>query len=133
MHILFSSHRPIVTTLTITRPDDWHVHLRDGAALRHTCADMAVRIEAARSQLWFAAAALKEGRGDAGAHLDAAKHLANEAGMACADSNIQLHGGIGVSEEHDAHLLLKHAMLLSRLFGSKRSLLARLLEARLED
>lgn len=27
--------------LTITRPDDWHVHLRDGAALRHTCADMA--------------------------------------------------------------------------------------------
>ena len=27
--------------LTITRPDDWHVHLRDGAALQHTCADMA--------------------------------------------------------------------------------------------
>jgi dihydroorotase len=27
--------------LTITRPDDWHVHLRDGAALAHTCADMA--------------------------------------------------------------------------------------------
>ena len=30
-----------MTTLTITRPDDWRVHLRDGAALRHTCADMA--------------------------------------------------------------------------------------------
>ena len=27
--------------LTITRPDDWHVHLRDGAALTQTCADMA--------------------------------------------------------------------------------------------
>lgn len=27
--------------LTITRPDDWHVHLRDGEALAHTCADMA--------------------------------------------------------------------------------------------
>ncbi|EEB77856.1 dihydroorotase, homodimeric type [marine gamma proteobacterium HTCC2148] len=27
--------------LTITRPDDWHVHLRDGAALEQTCADMA--------------------------------------------------------------------------------------------
>ncbi len=27
--------------LTITRPDDWHVHLRDGAALANTCADMA--------------------------------------------------------------------------------------------
>jgi len=102
-------------------------------AVRHTCADMAVRLDAARAQLWFAAAALKEGRGDAGTHLDAAKHLANEAGMASADSNIQLHGGIGVSDEHDAHLLLKHAMLLSRLFGAKRSLLGRLLNARLED
>jgi dihydroorotase len=30
-----------VTDLTITRPDDWHVHLRDGAALTQTCADMA--------------------------------------------------------------------------------------------
>ena len=30
-----------MTELTITRPDDWHVHLRDGDALEHTCADMA--------------------------------------------------------------------------------------------
>lgn len=30
-----------MTELTITRPDDWHVHLRDDAALEHTCADMA--------------------------------------------------------------------------------------------
>ncbi|MFV8819568.1 dihydroorotase [Haliea sp. E17] len=30
-----------MTELTITRPDDWHVHLRDGAALGLTCADMA--------------------------------------------------------------------------------------------
>jgi len=30
-----------VNELTITRPDDWHVHLRDGAALTQTCADMA--------------------------------------------------------------------------------------------
>ncbi|WP_101760190.1 dihydroorotase [Oceanicoccus sp. KOV_DT_Chl] len=31
----------MTTTLTITRPDDWHVHLRDGAALKNTVADMA--------------------------------------------------------------------------------------------
>jgi dihydroorotase len=30
-----------VIELTITRPDDWHVHLRDGDALQHTCADLA--------------------------------------------------------------------------------------------
>jgi alkylation response protein AidB-like acyl-CoA dehydrogenase len=76
---------------------------------------------------------MKEARGDAAAHLDAAKHLANEAALSATDSNIQLHGGIGVTEEHDAHLLMKHATLLARLFGSRNDLLARLLHAELED
>lgn len=102
-------------------------------AVRHPCADMALRVESARSQLWYAAASLKGGRADAQAHLDAAKHLANEAALANADSNIQLHGGIGVTDEHDAHLLLKRSLLLSRLFGAKRTLLARLLDAQLQD
>ncbi len=102
-------------------------------AVRHPCADMAIRVEAARAQLWYAAAALKEARSDADVHLDAAKHLANQAAVANADNCIQLHGGIGVTEEHNAHLLLKHALLLTRLFGSKRDLLARLLNARVDD
>jgi alkylation response protein AidB-like acyl-CoA dehydrogenase len=102
-------------------------------AVRHPCADMAVRCEAARAQLWYAAAAIKERRSDTAAHLDAAKHLANNAALANADANIQLHGGIGVTDEHDAHLLLKHALVLSRLFGTKRRLLGQLLNAQLED
>ena len=101
-------------------------------AVRHACADMALREEAARCQLWSAAAALKERRSDADAHLDAAQLLANRAAVANADVDIQLHGGIGVSAEHHAHLLLKHGLLLARLFGSKRTLLARLLHAELE-
>src|SRR5262245_12913379 len=101
-------------------------------AVRHACADMALRGEAARCQLWSAAAALKECRSDAHVHLDAAKHLANRAAVVNADVDIQLHGGIGVTEEHHAHLLLKHGLLLARLFGSKRTLLARLLHAELE-
>ena len=102
-------------------------------AVRHPCADMAVRAEAARAQLWYAATAIKEARADAGAHLDAAKHLANLAAHGNADTAIQLHGGIGVTDEHDCHLLLKHAMVLSRVFGSRRDLLGRLLHARLDD
>jgi alkylation response protein AidB-like acyl-CoA dehydrogenase len=101
-------------------------------AVRHACADMALRAEAARCQLWSAAAALKERRSDAHVHLDAAKHLANRAAVSNADVDIQLHGAIGVTEEHHAHLLLKHGVLLARLFGSKRTLLARLLHAELE-
>jgi alkylation response protein AidB-like acyl-CoA dehydrogenase len=102
-------------------------------AVRHPCADMELRAEAARSQMWYAAAALKGHRTDAGAHVDAAKHLANEAALANADVNIQLHGGIGVTDEHHAHLLLKRALLLGRIFGCKRTLLPRLLHAVLED
>lgn len=102
-------------------------------AVRHPCADMAVRLEAARSQLWFAATAMKEGRSDAGVHLDAAKHQANIAAAANADSNIQLHGGIGVTDEHHAHLYMKHGLVLAKLFGGKRDLLARLLHAEVED
>ena len=102
-------------------------------AVRHPCADMALRAEAARCQLWYAAAAMKEGRSDAGVHLDAAKHLANQAAIANADTNIQLHGGIGVTDEHNAHLLLKHALVLGKLFGSKRMLLGRLLDSKVED
>jgi alkylation response protein AidB-like acyl-CoA dehydrogenase len=101
-------------------------------AVRHACADMALRGEAARCQLWSAAAALKEHRSDAHVHLDAAKHLANRAAVANADVDIQLHGAIGVTEEHHAHLLLKHSLLLARLFGSERTLLARLLHAELD-
>ena len=101
-------------------------------AVRHACADMALRAEAARCQLWAAAAALKERRSDAHVHLDAAKHLANRAAVMNADADIQLHGGIGVTEEHHAHLLLKHGLLLARVFGAKRTLLARLLHAELE-
>ena len=101
-------------------------------AVRHTCADMALRAEAARCQLWSAAAAMKERRSDADVHLDAAKHLANRAAVMNADLDIQLHGAIGVTEEHHAHLLLKHGLLLARLFGSERTVLARLLHGELE-
>jgi alkylation response protein AidB-like acyl-CoA dehydrogenase len=102
-------------------------------AVRHPIADMAVRVEAARAQLWFAAAAIKEERDDAPAHLSAAGLLAERAARDNADANIQLHGGIGVTDEHDAHLLLKQALLVSRLFGGGRAALASLLHARLED
>lgn len=102
-------------------------------AVRHPCADMALRAEAARCQLWYAAAAMKEGRSDAGLHLDAAKHLCNQAALMNADINIQLHGGIGVTDEHNAHLLLKQAMLLGKLFGSKRALLGRLVNGKVQD
>lgn len=97
-------------------------------AVRHPCADMAVRIEAARCQLFYAATACKEAQPDAAMQLDAAQLLAVRAAKQNTDANIQLHGGIGVTDEHSAHLLLKRANLLERLLGSARSASASLLD-----
>lgn len=91
-------------------------------AVRHPCADMAVRGFAARAQLFLAAVSERDGLPDAELQVDAAKVLADEAAMANVDANIQLHGGIGTTDEHDAHLFMKRANLLSRLFGSRHAL-----------
>lgn len=97
-------------------------------AVRHPCAEMAVRSEEARCQLFVAALALRDGREDADLQVDAAKVIANAAAIKNADANIQLHGGIGVTDEHDAHLYLKRVHMLSRWLGSDKVLLRRLVE-----
>lgn len=100
-------------------------------AVRHPCADMAVRCEAARAQLYAAAVSFRDGKPDAAAQIAAAKLLANQAAVKNADWNIQLHGGIAVTMEHDAHLFMKRAGVLARLFGADRPLLDGLLDAKL--
>lgn len=98
-------------------------------AVRHPCADMAVRNEGARSQLLYAATALKEAHPDADMQIAAGLMLAERAARENVDANIQLHGGIGVTDEHDAHLLMKRANLLRRLAGSAQPLRETLLQA----
>ena len=97
-------------------------------AVRHPCADMAVSAFTARAQLFFASVCLRDGRADAGLQTDAAKVLANEAALQNADKNIQLHGGIATTDEHDAHLYLKRTHLVAQLFGGSAAL-DRILEA----
>jgi len=40
-HVLSRLENPMSDRITLLRPDDWHIHLRDGAALAHTVADAA--------------------------------------------------------------------------------------------
>jgi alkylation response protein AidB-like acyl-CoA dehydrogenase len=102
-------------------------------AVRHPCADMTVRAEMARTQLFYAAVALKEGRADGPLQADAAKYLANEAALANVDANIQLHGGIATTDEHDAHLFMKRAHVLNRWFGTNKAIGPRLLQSQVLD
>jgi alkylation response protein AidB-like acyl-CoA dehydrogenase len=97
-------------------------------AVKHRCADMAVRAEVARCQVLFAALSVDEGRPDAGFQAVAAKVVATDAAINNAEDNIQVHGGMGYTFEHDAHLYLERAHVLDRLLGTSRQHLARLID-----
>ncbi|WNG87969.1 acyl-CoA dehydrogenase [Mycobacterium sp. ITM-2016-00317] len=82
-------------------------------AVKHHAADMLVHAEAATAATWDAARAEDlAGAWFAGA---VAATLANRAQVFNAQTNIQLHGGIGFTWEHDAHLYLRRARTLAAL------------------
>jgi alkylation response protein AidB-like acyl-CoA dehydrogenase len=82
-------------------------------ALKHLCSDMAVRCAVARSQLYYAAGALDGDADDTAFHVAAAKRLADQAALENGRANIQVHGGIGMTDEAAPHLCLKRAHLLA--------------------
>lgn len=97
-------------------------------AIKHACADMAVASDAAMSQTLFAAVCVQSGRSDALFHALAARTVASRAAIANAGATIQVHGGMGYTYEHNAHLYLKRAHVISHLFGEPTQILADLLE-----
>ncbi len=88
-------------------------------AIKHRCADMAVRAEVARAMVTYAAVALAEDEPAVARHVAMAKALAGGAALANATDNIQNHGGMGYTWESDAHLYLKRARLLEHCFGTR--------------
>ncbi|MFV8817988.1 acyl-CoA dehydrogenase family protein [Haliea sp. E17] len=95
-------------------------------ALKHRCADLKVYVEAAEALLMANLDLLAAG-GDAVALASAAKELSAGTYTMVADESLQLHGGIGMTSEHDCHLFLKRAMLdehLGRGQGAYSALLA---------
>ncbi|MEO0031378.1 MAG: hypothetical protein RIS94_1136 [Pseudomonadota bacterium] len=86
-------------------------------AYKHRLADMMVEIEQARSAVYWAACALDEGSEEATLALHAAKSFCADTFHMCAGNMIQLHGGIGFTWEHDAHLFFKRARSILTLLG----------------
>jgi alkylation response protein AidB-like acyl-CoA dehydrogenase len=88
-------------------------------AIKHTLADMLVAVETARSAAYYAAHVAQSGS-DAQLAVAAplAKTCCTEAFFRCAADNVQVHGGIGFTWEHDAHLYLKRARASLSLLGS---------------
>ncbi len=94
-------------------------------ALKHRMADMLVLVEASRSASWGAtAAAAAYVKDPSAANAATLRRLAAVAGSYCTEAldhvaaeTVQLHGGIAITWEHDAQLVLKRAHALGRLWG----------------
>lgn len=87
-------------------------------AYKHRLADMMIEIEQARSAVYWAACAVDEGSDEAGLALHAAKSFCADTFAKCAGDMIQLHGGIGFTWEHDAHLFFKRARAIQSMLGN---------------
>jgi alkylation response protein AidB-like acyl-CoA dehydrogenase len=95
-------------------------------AIKHKLADMLLMVESARSAAYAAARASAD---ELPVRAAIAGSYCAEAYLAAAGENIQIHGGLGVTWEHDAHLLFKRATSDAQLFGPPQSHRARLAPA----
>jgi alkylation response protein AidB-like acyl-CoA dehydrogenase len=97
-------------------------------AVKHRLADMLVELESARSAAYYATTAVESGSPDLPLAASIAKAYCSTAYYHIAAQSIQLHGGIGFTWEHPAHLYFKRAKGSEALLGSPayhRELIAR--------
>ena len=78
-------------------------------AIKHKCADMLLEVESGKSAAYYAAWAASEDNEELPVVAALAKAYISDAYFHCAAENIQIHGGIGFTWEHDAHLYFKRA------------------------
>jgi alkylation response protein AidB-like acyl-CoA dehydrogenase len=87
-------------------------------ALKHRMADMLVLLEMSRSASWAASYAVSRSTDNAVELAHVAKAYCGDALARIAGETVQLHGGIAITWEHDAHLVFKRAHALGQLFGA---------------
>ena len=92
-------------------------------AIKHQLANAWMGVDNARLSVWYATAALDADLPDARFACAVAEFTAIEGALACTRTAIQVHGGMGFTWEHDAHLFLKRAQhLAARLGGASHAL-----------
>jgi alkylation response protein AidB-like acyl-CoA dehydrogenase len=87
-------------------------------AIKHRMADMVMWLEASRAVTAAAARAVGAGAADASTAASAAKAYVAERATDLVQDCIQLHGGIGVTWEHDLHLYLRRAVVNRFSYGT---------------
>jgi alkylation response protein AidB-like acyl-CoA dehydrogenase len=88
-------------------------------AVKHKCAEMLLEVESARSAAYHAAGTAAETPDELGVAASIAKAYCSEAYFRVAAETIQVHGGIGFTWEHDAHLYFRRAKSTQLLLGDE--------------
>ena len=86
-------------------------------AIKHKCADMLLEVESAKSAAYYAGWAAAEDNDELPVVASLAKAYCSDAYFHAAAENIQIHGGIGFTWEHDAHLYFKRAKSSELMLG----------------
>ena len=86
-------------------------------AIKHKCADMLLEVESAKSAAYYASWCAAEDNDELPVVASLAKAYCSDAYFHAAAENIQIHGGIGFTWEHDAHLYFKRAKSSEILLG----------------
>jgi alkylation response protein AidB-like acyl-CoA dehydrogenase len=86
-------------------------------AIKHKCADMLLEVESAKSAAYYGMWCASEMNAELASTASLAKAYCSEAYFHAAAENIQIHGGIGFTWEHPAHLYFKRAKSSELLFG----------------
>jgi alkylation response protein AidB-like acyl-CoA dehydrogenase len=86
-------------------------------AIKHKCADMLLEVESAKSAAYYGMWCAAEMNDELASVASLAKAYCSEAYFHAAAENIQIHGGIGFTWEHPAHLYFKRAKSSELIFG----------------
>jgi len=89
-------------------------------AVKHMCAEMALRSEAAHTQAFYATLVFTTGSAETGYEVACARSLAGRAAVENGKANVQIHGGMGFTQEANAHHYLKRAFVLSAINSTRR-------------
>ena len=86
-------------------------------AIKHKCADMLLEVESAKSAAYYGLWCASEMNDELASTASLAKAYCSEAYFHASAENIQIHGGIGFTWEHPAHLYFKRAKSSELMFG----------------
>jgi alkylation response protein AidB-like acyl-CoA dehydrogenase len=95
-------------------------------AIKHKCANMLIEVESAKTAAYHAAWSAAEDENELPEAAAVAKSYCSDAYLDAASENIQIHGGMGYTWEHPAHLYYRRAKSTQMLFGEPYRWRARL-------